>query len=79
MGVKGGVSGYTTDCDFFLIQHPGLKGKSVPLDSRWIGETEWRAVLNYKPYADYDIPLLLFGDFHGARKAEQNKFLLDVR
>ena len=55
-----------------------MKNESVPLDSRWISETEWRAVLNYRPYADYDIPLLLFGDFHSVRKTEQNKFLLDV-
>ncbi|XP_064382985.1 coiled-coil and C2 domain-containing protein 2A-like [Halichondria panicea] len=59
--------------------HPGLKNESVPLESRWISETEWRAVLNYRPYADYDIPLLLFGDFHSIRKTEQNKFLLDIR
>ena len=33
---------------------------------------------DYKPYADYDLPLLYFGDFHSSRKEEQNKFLLDV-
>ena len=34
--------------------------------------------MEYRPYQDYDLPLLYFGDFHSARKEEQNKFLLDV-
>jgi len=38
----------------------------------------WREVQDYRPYSDYDLPFLLFGDFHSARKEEQNRFLLDV-
>lgn len=38
----------------------------------------WLGVKDYRPYADYDLPLLYFGDFHSSRKEEQNKFLLDV-
>ena len=63
-------------CDF--DQHPGLKNKRIPLNSKSISESVWQGVKEYKPYADYDLPLLYFGDFHSARKEEQNKFLLDV-
>ena len=62
-----------------LEQHPGLKNKRIPLNSKSISESVWQGVKDYKPYADYDLPLLYFGDFHSARKEEQNKFLLDVR
>ena len=59
-------------------QHPGLKNKRIPLHSKGISESVWQGIKEYKPYADYDLPLLYFGDFHSARKEEQNKFLLDV-
>ena len=55
-----------------------MKNQHVPLHSKLISESVWQAVKDYKPYADYDLPLLYFGDFHSARKEEQNKFLLDV-
>lgn len=61
-----------------IYQHPGLKNKSIPIDAQLISESVWRSATNYKPYADYDLPLLHFGDFHGVRKEEQNRFLLDV-
>ena len=59
-------------------KHPGLKNKSVPLQSESISKSMWTAVEKYKPYADYDLPQYFFGDFHGDRKEEQNRFLLDV-
>lgn len=61
-----------------FTQHPGLKNKHIPLHSKSITESVWKGVKDYKPYADYDLPLLYFGDFHSSRKEEQNKFLLDV-
>lgn len=55
-----------------------MKNKRIPLHSKGISESVWQGIKEYKPYADYDLPLLYFGDFHSARKEEQNKFLLDV-
>jgi len=43
-----------------------------------ITESAWREVQDYRPYSDYNLSFLLFGDFHNARKEEQNRFLLDV-
>lgn len=55
-----------------------MKNKRIPLNSKSISESVWQGVKEYRPYADYDLPLLYFGDFHSARKEEQNRFLLDV-
>lgn len=50
----------------------------VPLFSKSISGSVWKKIVEYK-HADYDLPLLIFGDFYSSRKEEQNKFLLDVR
>ncbi len=60
------------------MQHRGLKNKVVPLSSKAISGSIWKDVLHYKPFADYDLPLLVYEDFYSSRKEEQNKFLLDV-
>ena len=55
-----------------------MKHKSVPLNAESIIESVLREMQDYWPYSDYDLPFLLFGDFHSARKEEQKRFLLNV-
>ena len=37
----------------------------------------WKKLVEHR-CTDYDLPLMILGDFYSARKEEQNKFLFDV-
>ena len=37
-----------------------------------------QAVKEYQPYKDYELPPTYQGDFHGNRREERNRFLLEV-
>ena len=37
-----------------------------------------QAVQEYQPYKDYELPPTYQGDFHGNRREERNRFLLQV-
>ena len=43
-----------------------------------MGSSLSQAVQEYQPYKDYELPPTYQGDFHGNRREERNRFLLEV-
>jgi coiled-coil and C2 domain-containing protein 2A len=61
------------------LGHPELKNKRIPIAKEFISASQWKAVQEYEPYKDYELPPTYQGDFHGNRRQERNRFLLEIR
>ncbi|CAI8044918.1 Coiled-coil and C2 domain-containing protein 2A [Geodia barretti] len=59
--------------------HPELKNKCIPMAKEHISASQWKAVQEYQAYKDYELPPTYQGDFHGNRREERNRFLLQIR
>jgi hypothetical protein len=75
---------FATERRFALLEHrqqghPELKNKCIPMAKEHISASQWKAVQEYQAYKDYELPPTYQGDFHGNRREERNRFLLQIR